>query len=139
MLVQSARLFIAVWFIPTVAVQELTEAISQTDRTFFRTEQVLELSLGQRTLYQTNVAAECMTSSAMGPVSTFTNVSTILLECTYYMAARILLKISLKIYPILYAPSLHFITLYAMTNTVLYLILRMEKNNFNFEKHAFFW
>ena len=98
MLVQPASSFIAVWFIPTIAVQELTEAISQIDRTFFQTEQILELSLGQRTLYQRSVVAECMISSAMEPVSAFTNVSTILLECIYYMAAGILLKISLKIY-----------------------------------------
>ena len=76
MLVESANSFIAVWFIPTVAVQELTEAISQIDRTFFQTEQILELSLGEQSLYQRSVAAECMTSSAMESVSAFTNVST---------------------------------------------------------------
>jgi hypothetical protein len=75
MLVELANSFIAVWFIPTLAVQELTEAISQVDRTFFQTEQILELSLGERILYQRNIAAECMTSSAMGPLSTFTHVS----------------------------------------------------------------
>ena len=75
MLVESANSFIAVWFIPTVAVQELTEAISQIDMTFFQTEQILELSLGERTLYQRSVAAECMISSAMGSLSAFTHVS----------------------------------------------------------------
>ena len=77
MLVESANSFIAVWFIPTVAVQELTEAISQIDTTFFQTEKILELSLGERTLYQGSVAAECMTSSAMGSLSAFTHVSNI--------------------------------------------------------------
>ena len=77
MLVESANSFIAVWFIPTVAVQELTEAISQIDTIFFRTEQILELSLGERTLYQRSVAAECMTSSAIGSLSAFTHVSNI--------------------------------------------------------------
>ena len=76
MLVESANSFIAVWFIPTVAVQELTEAISQIGTTFYQSEQILELSLGEQTLYQRSVAAECMTSSAMEPVSAFTNVST---------------------------------------------------------------
>jgi hypothetical protein len=64
--VEPANSFIAVWFIPTVAVQELTEAISQIDRTFFQTKRILELSLGERTLYQRNIAAECMTSSVRG-------------------------------------------------------------------------
>ena len=76
MLVQSANSFIAVWLIPTVGVQELTEAIHQIDTTFFQTEQILELLLGERTLYQRNIPAECMTSSAMEPVSAFTHVST---------------------------------------------------------------
>ena len=86
MLVESANSFIAVWFIPTVAVQELTEAISQIDTTFFRTEQILELSLGERTLYQRNTTAECMTSSAMEPLSAFTHVSiqNLLLEYVLY-------------------------------------------------------
>jgi hypothetical protein len=76
MLVEPANSFIAVWFIPTVAIQELTEAIGQIDRTFFQTEQILELLLGERTLYQRSVTAECMTSSAMEPLSAFTHVST---------------------------------------------------------------
>ena len=85
MLVQPANSFIAVWFIPTVAVQELTEAISQIDRAFFQSEQILELSLGERTLYQRNVAAECRTS-ATGPLSAFTCVSiqNLLLEYVLY-------------------------------------------------------
>ena len=77
MLVESANSFIAVWFIPTVAVQGLTEAISQIDTTFFQTEKILELSLDERTVYQGSVAAECMTSSAMGSLSAFTHVSNI--------------------------------------------------------------
>ena len=72
MLVEPANSFIAVWFIPTVAVQELTEAISQIDTTFFQTEQILELSLGESTLY---IAAKSVTSSsAMEPVSAITHV-----------------------------------------------------------------
>ena len=87
MLLEPASSFIAVWFIPTVAVQELTEAISQIDRTFFQTEQILELSLGERILYQGNIAAECMTSSsAMEPLSEFAHVSNVIV-C---MAAGIL-------------------------------------------------
>ena len=77
MLVQSANSFIAVWFIPTIAVQELTEAISHIDRTFFQTERILELMLGERTLYQRNTATDYMTSSAMGSPSAFTHVSNI--------------------------------------------------------------
>ena len=74
---ESANSFIAVWFVPTVVVQELTEAISQIDMIFFRSEQILELSLGERTLYQRNTAAECMTSSAAKePLSAYTHVST---------------------------------------------------------------
>ena len=76
MLVQPTNSFIAEWFIPTVAVQELTEAISQIDRTFFQSEQILELSLGERTLYQRDFASECVISSAMEPLSAFTHVST---------------------------------------------------------------
>jgi hypothetical protein len=76
MLLAPANSFIAVWFIPTVAIQELTEAISQIDKTFFLSEQILELSLGERTLYQRNIVAECMTSSAVRSLSAFTHVST---------------------------------------------------------------
>ena len=78
MMVQPANSFIAVWFIPTVAVQELTEAINQIDTTFFQAEQILELLLGERTLYQGNITAECMTSSsALGPISAITHVSNV--------------------------------------------------------------
>ena len=75
MMVQPANSFIAVWFIPTLAIQELTEAISQIDTMFFQSEQILELLLGTKMLYQRNTAAECMTLSAMGPISAFTHVS----------------------------------------------------------------
>ena len=77
MSLEAANSFIAVWFIPTVVVQDVTEAISQMDKVFFQTEQILELSLGELTLYQSSVAAECMTSSMMGPLSAFTHVSTL--------------------------------------------------------------
>ena len=76
--VESANSFIAVWFIPTVVVWELMEAFRLVDRTFFQSEQVLELSLGERILYQRNITAECtcMTSSAaIEPLSAFTHVS----------------------------------------------------------------
>ena len=76
MLVQPANSFVAVWFIPTVAVQELLVAFCHMDIAFLQSEQILELSLGERTLYQRNTTAECMTSSATGPLSAFTNVST---------------------------------------------------------------
>ena len=74
--VEPANSFIAVWFIPTEVVWELMEAFRLMDRTFFQTEQILELSLGERTLYQRNIAAECVISSAMEPLSAFTHVST---------------------------------------------------------------
>ena len=74
--VEPVNSFIAMWFIPTVIVWELMEAFRLMDRTFFQTEQILELSLGERTLYQRSVAAESMTSSAMEPLSAFTHVST---------------------------------------------------------------
>ena len=74
-LLEPANSFIAIWFIPTMLVQELTEAVSQVDKRFFKAEQILELSLDERTLYQRSVTAERMTS-AMGPLSAFTHVST---------------------------------------------------------------
>ena len=69
---EAANSFIAVWFIPTVAIQELLVAFRYMDGAFLQTEQILELSLGEQTLYQSSVAAECMTSSMMGPLSSFT-------------------------------------------------------------------
>ena len=75
MLVQPANSFIAVWFIPTVAVQELLVAFCHMDIAFLQNEQILELSLGERTLYQGNIAAESVTSSATGPLSVITHVS----------------------------------------------------------------
>ena len=75
--VESTNSFIAVWFIPTVVVHEIMEAFKLVDSGFFQREQILELSLGERKLYQRNVAAECMTSSAMEPLSAFTHVSNI--------------------------------------------------------------
>jgi hypothetical protein len=75
MLVQPASSFIAVWFIPTVAVQELVVEFCRMDIAFLQSEQILELTLDERTLYQRNNSAECMTSSAMEPLSVFTHVS----------------------------------------------------------------
>ena len=77
MSLEAANSFFAVWFIPTVAIQELLVAFRYMDEKFLQTEQILELSLGEQTLYQSSVAAECMTSSMMGPLSAFTHVSTL--------------------------------------------------------------
>ena len=78
MLVESTNSFIVVWFIPTMAVQELLMVFCHMDNAFLQTEQILELSLDEQTLYQTSVVPECMTSSAiMGPLSEFTHVSNI--------------------------------------------------------------
>ena len=76
MLLEPANSFVAVWFVPTVVVEELIEAISQIGRAFLQPEQILELSLNEKTLYQRSVTAECMTSSVIGPLSEFTHVST---------------------------------------------------------------
>ena len=76
MLLEPANSFVAVWFVPTVVVEDLIKAISQIDRAFLEAEQILELSLDEKILYQRSVAAECMTSSIMGPLSEFTHVST---------------------------------------------------------------
>ena len=98
---EPANSFIAVWFIPTVVVWELMEAFRLVDRTFFQSEQILELSLGERTLYQRNIAAECMTSSAMEPLSAFTHVSTkinLVSSTSILLAAEVILEIY---------PSLH--------------------------------
>ena len=82
--VESANSFIAMWFIPTVVVWELMEAfrLSLVDMTFFQSEQILELSLGERKLYQRNITAECtctcVTSSfSMGSLSEITHVSNV--------------------------------------------------------------
>ena len=75
MLLKPTNSFIVVWFIPTVIVLELKQLISQMDKVFFQTERILELSLGEQTLYQSSVAAECMTSSMMGPLSAYAHVS----------------------------------------------------------------
>ena len=73
---EAANSFIVVWFIPTVAIQELSVAFRYMDGAFLQTEQILELSLGEQTLYQSSVAAECMMSSMMGPLAPYTHVST---------------------------------------------------------------
>lgn len=51
MLVEPTNSFVAVWYVPTAVVHELTEAIGQSDRIFFQAEQILELSLDNRILY----------------------------------------------------------------------------------------
>ena len=104
---EPANSFIAMWFIPTVVVWELMEAFRLMDMTFFQTEQILGLSLGERTLYQRNIAAECVTSSAMEPLSAFTHISTKFTLVHYILLLLWQQKFILKIYP-----SLHFITFY---------------------------
>ena len=72
---ESTNSFIAMWFVPTVIVSDLIETISQIDRAFFQAKQVLKLSLDERILYQRSVAAECVISSVMGSVPSYTHVS----------------------------------------------------------------
>ena len=63
--------FIAVWCIPTVAVPNLIEVItSQSADTIFRTENVLELSVDNKCLYDIHVEATCVTSANMPVVET---------------------------------------------------------------------
>ena len=76
MLLELANSFVAMWFVPTVVVDDLIKAIGQSDGAFLQAEQILELSLDEKTLYQRNFTAECMTSSSIGPLSGFTHVST---------------------------------------------------------------
>ena len=76
MLLELANSFVATWFVPTVVVDDLIKAIGQIDGAFLQAEQILELSLDEKTLYQRNFIAECMTSSIIGPLSGFTHVST---------------------------------------------------------------
>ena len=76
MLIKSANSFIAMWFVPTVVVEELIEAIDKMNKTFLQDEHILELLLDERILYQRSDSAECMmTSSVMRPLSEFTHVS----------------------------------------------------------------
>ena len=84
-LVEPANSFVAVWFLPTVVVDEIIKAIGQMDRTFFQTEHILELSMNERTLYQGSVLSECMTSSVMGPLSACTHVCKIQCHVHMYM------------------------------------------------------
>ena len=75
MLLEPANSFVAMWFIPTVVVEDLIKAIGQIDGAFLQAEQILELSLDEKTLYERNFTAEYMTSSIIGPLSDFTHVS----------------------------------------------------------------
>ena len=52
MLLEPANSFVAMWFVPTVAVEDLIEAIGQIDGAFLQAEQILELSQDEKTLYQ---------------------------------------------------------------------------------------
>ena len=70
-----ANSFIAMWFVPTVVVPELIEAIDRMDSSFFQVERILEISLDERMLYQRSVSSECMTSSIMRSPSAYTHVS----------------------------------------------------------------
>ena len=84
-LLQPANSFIAMWFVPTVVVPEIIEAFGQMDSTFFQTDQILEISLDERMLYQRSVSIECMTSSVMRPLSANTHVRMmyIRVSCVY--------------------------------------------------------
>ena len=75
MVLDPANSFIAMWFVPTVVVPELIEAFCRMDISFFQDEQILEISLDDRMLYQRSVSSECMTSSVMRPLSVYTHVS----------------------------------------------------------------
>ena len=51
MLVDSTNSFVAVWYVPTVIVHEVMEAVRQSNRAFFQAERILELTLDERILY----------------------------------------------------------------------------------------
>lgn len=60
--------FIAVWCIPTVAVPKLIEVTSQSADTLFQAENILELSVDNKSLYSIYVKATCVTSVNMSVV-----------------------------------------------------------------------
>ena len=70
-----ANSFTAMWFLPIVVVPEIIEAFGRMDNSFFQDEQILEISLDDRMLYQRIISCECMTSSIMRPLSAYTHVS----------------------------------------------------------------
>ena len=73
-LLQPANSFIAMWFVPTVVVPEIIEAFGQIDSTFFQAEEILEISLDEKMLYQRSLSSDCMTSSIMRSQSAYTHV-----------------------------------------------------------------
>ena len=83
-LLQPANSFIAMWFVPTVVVPEIIEAFGQIDSTFFQAEEILEISLDEKMLYQRSLSSDCMTSSVMRPQSAYTHVRIdVYLPCVY--------------------------------------------------------
>ena len=92
-LLKSTNSFVAVWFVPTVVVQELIEAFGQMDSTFFQAEEILEISLDEKMLYQRSISSECTTSSVMRPLSAYTHVRidvyiNICVPCVYIYSIR---------------------------------------------------
>ena len=81
-LLKSTNSFVAVWLVPTVVVQEIIEAFGQMDSMFFQAEQILEISLDERMLYQRSLSSQCMTSSVMRPLSAYTHVRIDVHVCT---------------------------------------------------------
>ena len=74
MLLESANSFIAMWFIPTVVIQDFLKAFGQMDSSFLQVHQILELSLNERMLYQEGIS---MTSAVMRPLTVYSHVSTL--------------------------------------------------------------
>ena len=81
-LLQPANSFIAMWFVPTVVVPEIIEGFGQMDSTFFQAEEILEISLDEKMLYQRSLSSDCMTSSVMRPQSAYTHVRIDVYACT---------------------------------------------------------
>ena len=53
------------------------------DSSFFQDEQILEISVDERMLYQRSVSSECMILSVMRSLSAYTHVSMPLLKYMY--------------------------------------------------------
>ena len=77
MLLEPSSSFVAVWYVPTVIVCELMEAVRRMDGIFIQDEHILELSLDDRTLYQRNVPSEG--TAVINPFLAPTHVSYFLL------------------------------------------------------------
>ena len=77
MLLEHTNSFVATWFIPTLIVPELIEALHQMNSTFFRAEHIFELSVDERTLYQINPSPSITSvdTSVSSPLPGSTHVS----------------------------------------------------------------